>query len=145
MKVKCIVDGEDCFDLVRGKIYDVISIECDWYRVMDESEEDYMYPPNAFEVVDPLPAPPVLTDEDIERGDGRKYIVIDEYAELLASGEPIKYLDDEEEYRDFKITMPTVVQDWMRTAGWSFADAQPDAPQGVEYNEVAEPAAAYGV
>jgi hypothetical protein len=145
MKVKCIVTGEGSEDLVYGKIYDVVSIECDWYRIIDESEEDYMYPPNAFEIVDPLPAPPVLTDEDIERGDGRKYTVIDEFGELLASGEPIKYLDDEEEYRDFKIVMPKIVQDWMRAEGWSFAEEGSGGRQGREYDEVAEPSAlAYG-
>jgi hypothetical protein len=143
MKVKCMVTGEGCEDLVYGKIYDVVSIECDWYRIIDESEEDYMYPPNAFEIVDPLPAPPVLTDEDIERGDGRKYMVIDEFGELLASGEPIKYLDDEEEYRDFKIVMPAVVQDWMRAEGWSFTEGSRDVSRDSEYCEVAEPAAAY--
>jgi len=39
-------------DLVYGKIYDVISIEKDWYRIIDNSNEDYLYPPELFEVVD---------------------------------------------------------------------------------------------
>ena len=43
-------------DLIKGKIYDVISIEPfingDWYRIIDESEEDYLYPPSLFDIVE---------------------------------------------------------------------------------------------
>lgn len=39
-------------DLEDGKIYDVISIEHDWYRIIDESEEDYLYPPEFFEIIE---------------------------------------------------------------------------------------------
>lgn len=39
-------------DVVPNKIYDVLSIEGGWYRIVDESGEDYMYPPNKFEVVE---------------------------------------------------------------------------------------------
>ena len=35
----------------KGKIYVVISIENDWYRIVDESGEDYLYPPTVFEIV----------------------------------------------------------------------------------------------
>ena len=62
MKVRCIKepssksmtnDYELFFDdLVYRKIYDVISIEKDWYRIVDNSNEDYLYPPELFEVVD---------------------------------------------------------------------------------------------
>ena len=62
MKIRCIKelspksmtnDYELYFgDLVCGKIYDVISIEKDWYRIVDNSNEDYLYPPELFEVVD---------------------------------------------------------------------------------------------
>jgi hypothetical protein len=156
MKVKYNVDVETVTGPIYGKIYDVISIELDWYRIIDESGEDYMYPPGLFEIVDPLPAPPVLTEEDIERGDGRKYMVIDEYAELLASGEPIKYLDDDEEYRDLHLMLPNEpIEEAMRKGwvGWKpdgsplYIDkkAKPYAPSQIntEYCEVAEPAAAY--
>ena len=37
--------------LTHGEIYDVISIENGWYRVIDDTDEDYLYPPEAFEVV----------------------------------------------------------------------------------------------
>lgn len=38
-------------DVLPGKIYEVLSIEDGWYRLVDESEEDYLYPPENFEVV----------------------------------------------------------------------------------------------
>lgn len=40
------------FDVIPNKIYDVLSIEKGWYRIVDESEEDYLYPPEKFEVVE---------------------------------------------------------------------------------------------
>lgn len=38
--------------LTHGKIYDVISEEKGWYRIVDDSGEDYLYPPEAFEIVE---------------------------------------------------------------------------------------------
>ena len=53
MKVKCIEKGDGFdLDLVFGKIYDVMSIEEGFYRIVDESEEDYMYPAEMFEIVE---------------------------------------------------------------------------------------------
>lgn len=37
--------------LTHHKIYDVISIEKEWYRIIDDSGEDYLYPPEIFEIV----------------------------------------------------------------------------------------------
>ena len=39
--------------LVDGELYEALSIEKGWYRVVDETEEDYLYPPECFEVVRP--------------------------------------------------------------------------------------------
>ena len=39
-------------DLRPGKIYEVISVEKGWYRIVDASEEDYIYPPEIFEIVE---------------------------------------------------------------------------------------------
>ena len=60
LKVKYI--GEKIFDspnsykifmdLIPEKDYEVLSIEKGWYRVIDESGEDYLYPPQKFEVVE---------------------------------------------------------------------------------------------
>ncbi len=52
MKVK--YTGETSFlELTHSKTYDVLSIEKDWYRIVDDSEEDYLYPPEDFEIVEP--------------------------------------------------------------------------------------------
>ncbi len=51
MKVKFIGE-DDPFALLNGKIYEVNSIEQGWYRVVDETKEDYLYPSEAFEVVE---------------------------------------------------------------------------------------------
>ena len=51
MKVKYI--GEtDPTTFIKGKIYEVISIEQKWYRIVDETNEDYLYPPDKFEIVE---------------------------------------------------------------------------------------------
>ena len=38
--------------LTNGKVYDVISVERGFYRVVDDSGEDYLYPPDNFEIVE---------------------------------------------------------------------------------------------
>lgn len=37
--------------LIKGKEYEVISIERGWYRIVDEEGEDYLYAPEYFEPV----------------------------------------------------------------------------------------------
>ena len=50
MKVRCITDR--ILDLTKGAIYKVLSIEKGWYRIVDDSDDDYLYPPKAFEIVE---------------------------------------------------------------------------------------------
>lgn len=38
--------------LTHGKIYEVLSIEKDWYRVIDDTGEDYLYPPEDFVIIE---------------------------------------------------------------------------------------------
>lgn len=38
--------------LVSGKTYDVIAIEKGWYRILTELDEDYLFPPQYFEIID---------------------------------------------------------------------------------------------
>ncbi len=38
--------------LTYDKVYDVLSEEKGWYRIKDDSGEDYLYPPEQFEVID---------------------------------------------------------------------------------------------
>ena len=39
-------------DVIPNKIYEVLAIEHGWYRIIDESGEDYLYPSEQFEVTD---------------------------------------------------------------------------------------------
>ena len=38
--------------LTENKIYEVLSIEKGWYRIVDDTGEDYLYPPEAFEIAE---------------------------------------------------------------------------------------------
>lgn len=38
--------------LIVNKIYDVISVEKGWYRIVCELDEDYLFPPEMFEIVE---------------------------------------------------------------------------------------------
>lgn len=50
LKVK-FMGKSDPLTLLNGKIYNVISIEKGWYRIIDETGEDYLYPPEIFEII----------------------------------------------------------------------------------------------
>ena len=55
IKVKCISDFFDsyaCQPFIKDKVYDVISIENGWYRIMTELGEDYLFPPEMFAVIE---------------------------------------------------------------------------------------------
>lgn len=51
MKVRYLGKTEPLV-LTNNKIYDVISIEKKWYRLIDDSGEDYIYSPEVFEIVE---------------------------------------------------------------------------------------------
>lgn len=51
MKVKYIGTTET-FAFERGKVYDVLSVEKGWYRIMTELDEDYLFPPTQFEIIE---------------------------------------------------------------------------------------------
>lgn len=50
MKVRYLGKTES-FGLEHNKIYDVLSIEEGWYRIIDNSGDDYLYPPEEFEKI----------------------------------------------------------------------------------------------
>ena len=52
MKVKYLGKVET-LAFENGKVYEVISIEKGWYRIMTELDEDYLFPPELFEIVEP--------------------------------------------------------------------------------------------
>ena len=37
--------------LTHGETYVVMSVERNWYRIIDGSGEDYLYPPELFDIV----------------------------------------------------------------------------------------------
>lgn len=52
--MKVMFLGETSFlELTHGEVYGVLSVEKGWYRIIDDSGEDYLYPPEDFEVVEP--------------------------------------------------------------------------------------------
>ena len=51
MKVKYI-GAHETPAIDRDKTYEVISVEKGWYRIITELEEDYLFPPELFEIVD---------------------------------------------------------------------------------------------
>lgn len=52
MKVRYLCKTDPLM-LVKGKVYNVESIEKGWYRIVDETDDDYLYPPECFEIVEP--------------------------------------------------------------------------------------------
>ena len=42
----------DFLVLTHDKVYAVLAVEKGWYRIVDDSGEDYLYPPDQFEVVE---------------------------------------------------------------------------------------------
>ena len=50
MKVRYI-GKTDFLVLTHDKIYTVLSVEKGWYRIVDDSGEDYLYPPECFEII----------------------------------------------------------------------------------------------
>ncbi len=50
MKVKYI--GDTDVSLTNGSIYEVIKIECGLYRIVDNTNEDYLFMPEEFEIIE---------------------------------------------------------------------------------------------
>lgn len=45
------IEKENALNCMNGKIYVVLAVEKGWYRIIDESGKDYLYPPESFEMV----------------------------------------------------------------------------------------------
>ena len=52
MKVKYIGERSSRLSLINGKIYECLGREYDSFRVIDETDEDYLYPVEDFEIVE---------------------------------------------------------------------------------------------
>ena len=51
MKVKYI-GATKTLALQKDKVYEVLAIEKGWYRIMTELDEDYLFPPKQFEIIE---------------------------------------------------------------------------------------------
>jgi len=51
-RLKMTVGPGRLVGLTKGETYEVIAVEGGWYRLIDDSGEDYLYPRHLFEVVD---------------------------------------------------------------------------------------------
>ena len=51
MRVK-YVGKKETLAFERDKVYEVMSIEKGWFRIMTELDEDYLFPPHVFEIVE---------------------------------------------------------------------------------------------
>ncbi len=51
MKVKYI-GKQYKVSLIKEKIYDVLAVEDGCYRIIDETEDDYLFSKNEFEIVE---------------------------------------------------------------------------------------------
>lgn len=51
MRVKYIGETDQA-TFIKNKIYNVESVEEGWYRIIDETNEDYLYPPEKFEIIE---------------------------------------------------------------------------------------------
>ena len=51
MHIKYIGEKSNPLALLTGKIYKCLGEEYDMYRVIDETDEDYLYPKDEFEIM----------------------------------------------------------------------------------------------
>ena len=50
--MKVIYINKSDVSLTNGKIYDVLSVEKGWFRIVDNTGEDYLFSPDEFEKVE---------------------------------------------------------------------------------------------
>lgn len=63
-KMKVKYTGEsDPLSLMNDKVYEVLSIEYGYYRIVDETDDDYLYESELFEVVEEGDVP-IIEDEE---------------------------------------------------------------------------------
>lgn len=87
MKVKYLGESDPlCF--INGKVYEVLSIEYGYYRIVDETDEDFLYDADFFEVVEESYDVEIIDDEDDKTGDA-------EIALMLLSNETLKFVHQE--------------------------------------------------
>ena len=53
MKIKCLIDYSPGIGLTKNKIYESRQAQEGWFSFIDDSGEEYAYPPHLFEEVVP--------------------------------------------------------------------------------------------
>lgn len=56
IRIKCLCDVHRGISLKKGKIYEARRGQKGWFALIDETGEEYAYPPEIFEVVEDAPA-----------------------------------------------------------------------------------------
>ena len=51
MKIKYL-KNDPSISLTTGKIYEVLSVENEWFRIVDDTGEDYLFAPENFTIVE---------------------------------------------------------------------------------------------
>jgi len=51
-EVKAIYKGTTNVSLTNGKEYEVIAVENGWLRIVDDTDDDYLFSPDDFEVTE---------------------------------------------------------------------------------------------
>ena len=52
MKIKCKIDVHRGISLKKDKIYEARQGQRGWFALIDETGEEYVYPPHIFEIVE---------------------------------------------------------------------------------------------
>jgi hypothetical protein len=52
IKKQSAIDDYQIHSLTLNNVYEVLGIEADDYRIIDEDNEPYLFPPDCFEIVD---------------------------------------------------------------------------------------------
>ena len=47
-----VTNDSQCLSIRIGQVYEVLSIEHDWFRIIDASGEDYLYPQELFKALE---------------------------------------------------------------------------------------------
>lgn len=68
MKIRCLVDYG--VSLKKDKLYEATKMKKGWYALIDEMREEYVYPPNIFEVVRNISDVADIDETIEERADG---------------------------------------------------------------------------
>ena len=108
MKVRYI--GKSGVSLTNGRIYDGKEVESGWYRIVDDTEEDYLFPPEKFEIV----TADSIFNENMTRFEAR--------STLFAAVDGKTRAEIEELFAEYAKVLPAITERETKLAedGWMF-------------------------